>query len=411
MKISVFTPTHKLANTEGYLERLYESLKLQTYSDWEWVVVPNNGGSCPDFKDDRVKIHHPTEETSSIGWLKKFACSRATGEILMEVDHDDELFPEACEECVAAFKDPDIDFAYSNTLEVRDDWECRLFDKVWGWETQPCTYKGRELVAIRSFPPDPRSISKIWYAPNHFRAWRTQFYNEIGGHDPALKVLDDQDILCRTYIHGKMHHIDKPLYVYHLHKDNTCYGELNAKIQEDTLMLHDKYIEPLALKWATANKLRKLDLCGGHNKPQGFESVDIQGGDITADLNSKWPFKDGSVGVIRASDALEHLKDPIHVMKEAWRVLAPNGWFLTNTPSTDGRGAFQDPTHISFWNSNSFWYYTKKDQARFINTPVRFQMSRVKNYFPSEWHKLHNIVYVKADLVKFDGRTPGLIEI
>jgi hypothetical protein len=100
-------------------------------------------------------------------------------------------------------------------------------------------------------------------------------------------------------------------------------------------------------------------------------------------------------------------------MKEAHRCLAPKGWFLTFTPSTDGRGAFQDPTHIKFFNSNSFWYYTKKDQAQYIGTPVRFQLNRIKNYYPNDWCKMHDIVYVKADLYKFDetGRTPGLIEI
>ena len=30
------------------------------------------------------------------------------------------------------------------------------------------------------------------------------------------------------------------------------------------------------------------------------------------------------------------------------------------TPSTDGRGAFQDPTHVSFYNENSFWYFTDR---------------------------------------------------
>lgn len=410
MKLSIFTPTYKPKNLEGYLERLYESLKLQTRPDWEWVIVPNNGGTVNLPADGRIKIF-PTNESSNIGFLKRFACSKCTGDVLMEVDHDDELFPDAVAECVKAFEDPDVDFAYSNSVEVQNGWHPRTFDKLWGWESRPCKYQDHNLIEMVAFEADPRSLSKIWYSPNHFRAWRTSFYNEIGGHNPDMKVLDDQDILCRTYIAGKMQHIDKPLYVYHIHKDNTCYGELNGQIQDDTLMLHDKYIEPMALKWATNNKLRKLDLCGGHNKPVGFESVDLLNGDITADLEKPWPFADESVGVIRASDALEHMRDPIHIMKEAYRVLAPNGWFLTHTPSTDGRGAFQDPTHVSFWNSNSFWYYTKQDQARFIGTPVRFQLNRIKNYFPSDYHKLHNIVYVKADLVKFHGRTPGLIEI
>ena len=90
---------------------------------------------------------------------------------------------------------------------------------------------------------------------------------------------------------------------------------------------------------------------------------------------------------------------------------SPQGWLLSQTPSTDGRGAFQDPTHVSFWNSNSFWYYTRADQNRFIDCPVRFQASRLKNFFPSEWHREHQIVYVKADLLKVAGRVPGGVAI
>ncbi len=84
---------------------------------------------------------------------------------------------------------------------------------------------------------------------------------------------------------------------------------------------------------------------------------------------------------------------------------------LSQTPSTDGRGAFQDPTHVSFWNSNSFCYHTRADQNRFIDCPVRFQANRLKNFFPSEWHREHQIVYVKADLLKVAGRVPGGVAI
>ncbi len=87
-------------------------------------------------------------------------------------------------------------------------------------------------------------------------------------------------------------------------------------------------------------------------------------------------------------------------MQEAHRCLTRHGWLLTLTPSTDGRGAFQDPTHVSFWNSNSFWYYTRPEQARFIHSPVLFEANRVKNFYPSDWHREHQIVYVKADLTK-----------
>jgi glycosyltransferase involved in cell wall biosynthesis len=408
MKISVFTPTHN----PKYLNRLYESLKAQTSPDWEWVVVPN--GTCVVSlpSDPRIKVV-ATNSSTNIGYLKKFACSQATGEIYMEVDHDDELFPDAIAECAKAFSDPTVDFAYSNCCDVTEGYKPRVFSETFGWLNRPCKFKEHELMEMVCFEPDPASISKIWFAPNHFRAWRASFYNRIGGHDESMDILDDQDILCRTYIHGKMRHIDKPLYVYHIHEGNTCYGDKNAKIQDMTLELHDKYIYQLVEKWCDLKGLKKIDLCGGHSKPPGYESIDLLNGDIVHDLNKPWPFKDGEVGLFRAHDALEHLSDTIHVMKEAHRCLAPKGWFLTFTPSTDGRGAFQDPTHIKFFNSNSFWYYTKKDQAQYIGTPVRFQLNRIKNYYPNDWCKMHDIVYVKADLYKFDetGRTPGLIEI
>jgi hypothetical protein len=52
-------------------------------------------------------------------------------------------------------------------------------------------------------------------------------------------------------------------------------------------------------------------------------------------------------------------------------------------------------------------YRPSADQNRFIDCPVRFQANRLKNFFPSEWHRDHQIVYVKADLLKVVGRVPG----
>jgi len=76
---------------------------------------------------------------------------------------------------------------------------------------------------------------------------------------------------------------------------------------------------------------------------------------------------DGSVGCVRAFDFLEHVptcrdstcdhgadgmagKCIVGLMNELYRVLAPGGWIISCTPSTDGRGGFQDSTHVSFWH-------------------------------------------------------------
>ena len=412
---SIVTPTHNAQ----FLARLSRSIEKQTFKDFEWIIVPNGNANIDvetlAFKPKVVYSGYPNSKL--IGHFKKRGCFASQGTILVEVDHDDELTEDCLQELYNAFNsDETIDFAYSNCAEINADGEPFVYSNYFGWRNRPFKYYGRDLLELISFDPNPASFSKIWFAPNHVRAWKKSFYDKIGGHNETMEVLDDHDILCRTYIQGKVKHIDKCLYIYYKHKDNTCYGEKNAFIQEETLNIHDKYIYALTEKWCDLNGLLKIDLCGGFNSPKGYKSIDVQNAEIIHNLNDPWPFKNGEVGLIRAHDALEHLKDPIHVMKEAYRCIFPMGWFLTQTPSTDGRGAFQDPTHISFWNSNSFWYYTKSDQAKYIGSPVRFQGNRIKNFYPNEWHKTHNILYVKSDLVRLPDkdlnvRVPGEVLI
>lgn len=115
-------------------------------------------------------------------------------------------------------------------------------------------------------------------------------------------------------------------------------------------------IRELPVEW------RKLNLGSSRKILPGWLNIDIypfEGIDIIADLNARWPWEDNSIHYIRAFDLIEHLRDPIHTMNEGWRVLKHGGIFEILVPSTDGRGAFQDPTHVSYWNYNSFAYYSK----------------------------------------------------
>lgn len=108
----------------------------------------------------------------------------------------------------------------------------------------------------------------------------------------------------------------------------------------------------------------RINICSTKDRNiVGYICVDIVNADVIADLNDRWPFEDNSIEYIRAYDALEHLKDPIHTMNEAYRVLKEGGVFEIFVPSTDGRGAWQDPSHISYYNQNSFWYYCKEYPA------------------------------------------------
>ena len=90
-----------------------------------------------------------------------------------------------------------------------------------------------------------------------------------------------------------------------------------------------------------------------------FVNVDLieRPGVEPTDLRRPWPWPDGSVEYVRAHDIVEHLPDKIFTMNELWRVLARSGRAEIVVPTTDGPGAWQDPTHVSFWNRRSFMYY------------------------------------------------------
>lgn len=395
MKISLFTPTHD----SRYLQELYESIKDQDF--YEWVVLYNNGANPIEFNDPRVKTIILKNASRWVGTLKSKACELCVGDILVELDHDDRLHPEALEEVRKAFEDPEIGFAYSNTIHDKSF----HYSEAFGWQYRPFDETEEEHV---SFPPTPDSISKIWYAPNHLRAFRKTVYDSIGGYNTEMRVLDDLDLMCRLYLVTRFKHIDRGLYFYREHKENT-YRLYNEEIQQNVYRIYDQYITELAERWSDLNGLRKIELGGRMHAKEGYETLDLKDANIISNLNERWPFEDSTVGVIRAMDVFEHLHNPIHVMKELQRVLAGGGWLICQVPSTDGRGAFQDPTHVSFWNENSFLYYTNAHYAQYIDTPARFQSQRLYTTAKNK----QGVCWVIAHLINLkDGFRPsGLIEI
>lgn len=418
--ISVITPT----NNTKFLKQVADSLRAQTFKDFEWIVLMNGKPKpvSPSIREGlRCKYldSKACPEGGNIGALKREACGLSGGEIIVELDHDDMLTPDALAEVAKAFDDPEVGFVYSNCAEFREGtWKPRVFGKQFGWVTRPFKWKTHTLVEMVAFPPTAHSFANILFAPNHVRAWRKSEYDRIGRHDPAIKVGDDHDLMCRFYLGSEVRHIDKCLYLYRLHDKNSCYtAELNPEIRKQVIADQNKYLTDMVIRWATSNGYVLLDLCSGPEPPEPFLGIDLRGcAHLSFDLSkTPWPVAERSVGVIRAFDALEHLPNPVETMMEVYRVLLPGGWLLSQTPSTTGpqgeagSGAFQDPTHVSFWNENSFWYWTQKSKAAFIGHSARFQAVRLFTTYLGEWNKQHHIPHVRADLValKGDYRAPG----
>ena len=149
----------------------------------------------------------------------------------------------------------------------------------------------------------------------------------------------------------------------------------------------------------TGPQLLKLNLGCADRPMRGYVNVDlVPPCDQVADLEKLWPWQDSSIAEIQAWDIFEHLPSKLHTMNEAHRVLAPGGKLDFLVPTTDGRGAFQDPTHKSWWTPNDLFYWCESfaEWRRFhvsygITAHFRLMYSEHRLY-QNEVYKLHAIL-------------------
>ena len=252
--ISVVTPTYN--TPPETLARTWASLKAQTHIDWQWVVwddSPDNHtwrqlwGYAADERYRLTAHRSMTPSGVNIGKVKLQAFMVAEGDILVELDHDDELTPDCLTEIENAFNThPDIGFVYSDWAEINPAGEwCRYPDGwAFGYGDQ---YRLNDRWVMKAPPVNDVTIRHIVSAPNHVRAWRANVYHALGGHDSTLPVADDYELIVRTYLNTRIAHIPKLLYKQHI-SPNTAQRQRNGLIQSLVAEIAEKYADDITAR-------------------------------------------------------------------------------------------------------------------------------------------------------------------
>lgn len=99
--ITVFTPSYNRAHT---LHRVYESLKAQTYRDFEWLIVDDGSTDHTDYvveqfqkQNDPFAIRYFYQRNQGKHIATNLAVREAKGEFFITLDSDDGCKPEALE--------------------------------------------------------------------------------------------------------------------------------------------------------------------------------------------------------------------------------------------------------------------------------------------------------------------------
>jgi SAM-dependent methyltransferase len=119
-----------------------------------------------------------------------------------------------------------------------------------------------------------------------------------------------------------------------------------------------------------------------------------------ADLNEPMPFADATVGTVHCRHVIEHVREPIALMRDMHRVLVPGGLLLLETP--DFRNAyrtfFDDHTHLRPLTTESARRLAL--ETGFTDIRIRHQVIRIglrqivrRGYIPAAAAQLYGAAY------------------
>lgn len=208
-KISIVVPLYK--TPEQYLVEMIESVKNQTYGNWELCLSDGSGENSPidsllkkyAAEDERIQVVSHTQSLK-ISENTNAALGLSTGDYIAFADHDDLLAPNALYECVNLINsDPAADIIYTDEDKVDMD----------GKEHFMPHFKSDFNIDLLC------SVNYIC----HLLVVKREIYEAAGMLDPEFDGAQDYDFVLRC-IEKTSHirHIPKVLYHWRAHKDSTA---------------------------------------------------------------------------------------------------------------------------------------------------------------------------------------------
>jgi len=215
IKISIITP---LYNTpEQFLKEMIQSVKNQTYSNWELCLADGSDNKhknvkhiCKNFirYDKRIK-YKKLNKNLGISENSNKAIEMSCGEYIGLLDHDDVLHPSALFEVMKAICYDNADFIYTDETTFIN----RLDNIVWKHH--------KPDFAIDTL----RSCNYIC----HFSVFSRKLMEQAGNFRSEFDGSQDYDLILRyTDMASKIYHIPKVLYFWR-NNENSVLSDINNK--------------------------------------------------------------------------------------------------------------------------------------------------------------------------------------
>lgn len=214
-KVSIVTPAY---NARDYIGKTYESLRRQSYADWEWVIVDDGSTDGTSLlldsmalSDKRIRVIHQAN-SGNAKMPRDRAVYESTGDLLLMLDADDWLDDGYLQQMVERLNDTDADIVYPTMVFMQDGRETHTLPLPSVDTTR--TYNGRDMVALTI--PDWQIGCNGGLYRRH--VWVNMAYPKYDGR--ILMNTDELDERLYQLAAGKVAFSDA-VYRYRIHSEST----------------------------------------------------------------------------------------------------------------------------------------------------------------------------------------------
>lgn len=251
--ISVIVPIY---NTEKYLVECVESLRKQTYSNIEIILVDDGSTDasieiCDEFaeKDSRVRVFHKKNEGVAVA--RNFGIQQSNGQYVVIVDSDDVAVDRMIEVLYTQIKENDADIAVGNYY-IYDESDCNFYYYI--TDDDYCV----EVLSLQELI-DRQAGAWKWNS-SAFIVTVVKLYKKDLFEDVSFthgRRFDDESSTHRLFLRSKKTvFINDNLYIYRGRSDSIMRSEFDISWARDLVEVFSKKISDLVLAGVDVSVMR-----------------------------------------------------------------------------------------------------------------------------------------------------------
>ena len=226
---SIIVPVYNTA--AEYLRMCIESLRTQSFSDTEILIVDDGSGAdCAKMCDslaagyENIRVIH--QKNSGISEARNAGIRAATGEWILFVDSDDWIEPDACARLYGHLNSSDYDILFFNLIrEFSGRQEPARYTFIPGTVYDFSDTDTREAFYLRAMKPSKAGSVKAENLTFSWdKAYRRRFLAENGlFFEPGLRKYEDKEFMLRCFQKlGRLFYSGEPLYHYRINEQSVC---------------------------------------------------------------------------------------------------------------------------------------------------------------------------------------------